>query len=469
LVRVSLGLVAVTCSILVTVDLLGLVPSLDDGVLEARIHLCEMLAAQTVPAIERNDLGSVRAAMQVAVARNEDLLSAGLRTSDGRLAIDVADHGELWDPDSEHGNASAQISMPLFKRGRRWGTIEVRFERVGRSGWLAAFQRRPALRILLFVAISGFVSYLLYMRRTLRHLDPSAVIPSRVQNALDVMAEGVMLVDSEERIVLVNTAFTNRVGRPLGSLMATRASKLGWRLPKDADPDRSFPWVEAIRTARKSTGTRLLLTTGSGEVRSFIVNGAPVLEGGNKPKGAIVTLDDVTDLERRTMELEQALRMLEKSRDDLEKSKDEIRLRNEELQILASRDPLTDVANRRAFMETYERIFERARRDDHTLCCLMADIDHFKRVNDNHGHQMGDEIIRRVADVLKSTVRGSDAVCRYGGEEFCIVLVDTAIEGAAVVGERIRAGVAAPDFADIPVTLSLAYRHSPLGRRRSCS
>ena len=70
------------------------------------------------------------------------------------------------------------------------------------------------LRLLLLLAGTGFVAYLVYLRRTLRYLDPSQVIPTRVQAALDIMAEGVVLVDENERIVLANAAFTARAGRP---------------------------------------------------------------------------------------------------------------------------------------------------------------------------------------------------------------------------------------------------------------
>jgi diguanylate cyclase (GGDEF)-like protein len=85
----------------------------------------------------------------------------------------------------------------------------------------------------------------------------------------------------------------------------------------------------------------------------------------------------------------------------------------------------------------------------------MVDIDFFKRVNDEHGHGVGDEVIQRVAEALKGAVRSSDAVCRYGGEEFCIALPVADIEAGAMVGERVRAKIASPGFARVPVTVSV--------------
>ena len=129
----------------------------------------------------------------------------------------------------------------------------------------------------------------------------------------------------------------------------------------------------------------------------------------------------------------------------------------------ATSDPLTGVANRRAFMDAVEVAFSTARRTDRNCCCIMADIDHFKKVNDTHGHAMGDEVIQKVAQALGSQVRSSDCVSRYGGEEFCIVLPDVPIDVATQIAERIRKRIDCPDFASIPVTVSLGVSSIAFG------
>jgi diguanylate cyclase (GGDEF)-like protein len=93
----------------------------------------------------------------------------------------------------------------------------------------------------------------------------------------------------------------------------------------------------------------------------------------------------------------------------------------------------------------------------------MADIDHFKKVNDEHGHAVGDEVIRLVTESMKSVIRTSDAICRYGGEEFCIALVDTSVEAATRVAERIRAKIDSPSFARVPLTVSFGVTTSGFG------
>lgn len=104
----------------------------------------------------------------------------------------------------------------------------------------------------------------------------------------------------------------------------------------------------------------------------------------------------------------------------------------------ALRDPLTGTGNRIAMDQTLSREIELARRHKHPLSLLMLDIDHFKRVNDIHGHTTGDEVLKAVADSIKGQLRNIDMVFRFGGEEFLIVLSNTSREAAAMVGERLR-------------------------------
>lgn len=123
----------------------------------------------------------------------------------------------------------------------------------------------------------------------------------------------------------------------------------------------------------------------------------------------------------------------------------------EQLTQLASQDGLTGIANRRTFDEALAREWRRSMRAEMPLSLLLLDIDRFKALNDSQGHQKGDECLRRVASVLRSTVRrASDLAARYGGEEFVLLLPDTDATGAESVAERVRAeieGLALPHAA----------------------
>ncbi|SDY98721.1 GGDEF domain-containing protein [Pseudomonas sp. NFIX28] len=125
----------------------------------------------------------------------------------------------------------------------------------------------------------------------------------------------------------------------------------------------------------------------------------------------------------------------------------------------ALRDPLTDTGNRIAMDQTLQREIDMARRHLHPLSLLMLDIDHFKRINDSHGHSAGDEVLKAVAATIKAQLRNVDMVFRFGGEEFLILLSNTGRDAAAMVGERLRQAAQAKDYwADgtlIELTVSL--------------
>ena len=110
---------------------------------------------------------------------------------------------------------------------------------------------------------------------------------------------------------------------------------------------------------------------------------------------------------------------------------------------LARTDELTGLANRRAFVEMGTAAVDQARRYDRALALVMVDIDYFKRINDTHGHAAGDEVLRSVARVIKETARVADTPGRLGGEEFALLLPETAVAAASTLAERLRHDVAA--------------------------
>ncbi|SIO08710.1 diguanylate cyclase [Sulfurivirga caldicuralii] len=108
----------------------------------------------------------------------------------------------------------------------------------------------------------------------------------------------------------------------------------------------------------------------------------------------------------------------------------------------ARTDPLSTLLNRRGLMEALKRLVSEAEESDTPFAVIMCDIDHFKRINDNYGHTVGDSVIRYVARVLKNETKGQDLVARLGGEEFVVVLPNTSYEGARHVAEKIRETIA---------------------------
>ena len=135
----------------------------------------------------------------------------------------------------------------------------------------------------------------------------------------------------------------------------------------------------------------------------------------------------------------------------------ELKLANETIAQLARTDALTGLANRRTLHEALQREIARARRLGEPLSVIIADLDHFKSINDEYGHMTGDQALAQAAAVFGSQLRPYDLAARYGGEEFVLLLPGASTEGAITVAERVRKGIADIQLAGCPrrITASL--------------
>lgn len=179
--------------------------------------------------------------------------------------------------------------------------------------------------------------------------------------------------------------------------------------------------------------------------RTFEVTITPLAGGGAAGRSALL-LRDVTERER----MERELRHTHEALRDV----------NEELERLAHTDALTGLANRRHFMERLGAELERADRYARPLALVVLDLDHFKAVNDTHGHAAGDDVLRAAAEALRSVCRDVDLPARIGGEEMALLLPETDRSGARTVAERVRTRIerrshTAPDGSSFGVTASM--------------
>ncbi len=149
---------------------------------------------------------------------------------------------------------------------------------------------------------------------------------------------------------------------------------------------------------------------------------------------------------------------LVKMRSRLSQQKKDLQEALERIQTLATRDALTGLFNRRAMLETLTLEAHRVQRGGGSMCLALIDLDHFKRINDTHGHAAGDRVLCRFADTAREELRATDVLSRWGGEEFMLLLPATSMPAARVGIERVRARLAATPFDDIApgmtVTLS---------------
>jgi diguanylate cyclase (GGDEF)-like protein len=165
--------------------------------------------------------------------------------------------------------------------------------------------------------------------------------------------------------------------------------------------------------------------------RQLVLNAAPISDVGGAVRGCMVTVNDMSALHRANEALREAM-------GELAASKQEVEQKNLELERLATRDPLTGALNRRAFHAAFEVALREARSAGSALSCMMVDIDHFKSINDSHGHGVGDRVIQEVARKLQESARGTDLVCRWGGEEFCVVVAGLSAAESTEFAERLR-------------------------------
>jgi len=299
------------------------------------------------------------------------------------------------------------------------------------------------LGLVVFVFCAALIAFHVILQRLLVSL--SRVMPARFKSALDSLAEGLLMMDREGRIVMANEAFTRSTGRTAEDLIGRSVSDLPW-ITKDDDALEPYPWRACLKDGEPRNGAILGLPWNDRE-RTFVVSASPIRDENGDQKGVIASFDDVTRLEQRATELSSALQTMRKSAED-------VRAQNRHLERLATRDPLTGCLNRRSFFEKFEQHWARSARSKHRIACMMVDIDHFKSINDNHGHAMGDRVLQQVGETLQRAVREGDVVARYGGEEFCIVMPHSSLAEVELSAEHIRQEITRVQVEAVRITAS---------------
>ncbi len=444
--RISFGLICLTMGVLLAADLLGLTPRSREQLLENRQKFAETLSVQLSLSTRQQDMQVLRDMLWAVVNRNDELVSAAIRRADGVMLIEMGEHQRAWRLESDRHWNTSHFQVPLYKGNQPFGQLELRFKTLDDElpHLLLGGLSLPWIG---FIALLGFSGYWLLIRRCLRFLDPAAVIPARVRAALDSLAEGILILDEQDRIVLANAAFAAKTQRPEQELLGRKACELGWLRLHNREPVPVLPLNEALPQAFCDGGVPLLFMGQNNQERVFMVHGTPLFDDDGRERGVLASFDDVTELENRNHEMKQMVRQLEQS-------KEKVLAQNRQLHRLATRDPLTGCMNRRSFFERFSAEFSLAQEEQRELCCIMTDIDHFKNVNDSHGHGMGDQVISLVAGLLQNAVREEDMVGRYGGEEFCILLPGMDITQAEQVAERCRKRIELQRQLELKITAS---------------
>ncbi|MEZ6061186.1 MAG: ATP-binding protein [Planctomycetaceae bacterium] len=300
--RISIGLVCSMLGILLAANYVGLLPDRERMIIGHRAQVAESLAFSASALIQQDNIDGLSAVMKGLVDRHDDLQSVGIRNHSDGLLVDSGRHGELWPADQPITSDAEHMQVPLTRGDdAQWGQIELCFAPLHTSGWWAPL-RSQLVVLLAFCAIGGFFAFRTFLRFVLKNLDPSRAVPRRVREALDILAEGLMIVGVDDRILLANKALASVTGQDAESLIGRKASELGFRCRV---PGGSQPWTEAFAQEKSLSNVTMDYFAADG-ARIFNVNCSPLLGNGGKNRGVMVTFDDVTTLEQHKIELRAA-------------------------------------------------------------------------------------------------------------------------------------------------------------------
>ncbi|MBN2549397.1 MAG: diguanylate cyclase [Anaerolineales bacterium] len=262
-------------------------------------------------------------------------------------------------------------------------------------------------------SIAGLL--MLYALYGSRFMD---VVPVARNAMIEHMADGVLVLDAQGHLLDYNPAAQEIFGLEQANLGSPARAALA-------------RWPEAAALLEN------LGQAGAAEFRSgeppkyYDLQLTPLADGQNQPSGLLVALRDIT----QRVQAEQALAQ---ANQQLEQQLQEIEVLQAALREQAIRDALTGLYNRRYLLDALERVLNQAERQAHPVGILLVDIDHFKAVNDTYGHPSGDAYLAGFAHLLQQHFRKSDILCRYGGEEFLIVLPASSLEASAQRAEELR-------------------------------
>lgn len=413
-----------------------------------RLATCEQLALGCSLQINDQDYRGVQLLLDQFMQRSEALGMVRLVRFDGLVIHEI---GRQIDVDSHADDNASQvvtanyIQVPIMRGTRQWGRLEAGYTDDLATAQLWRIGEALTLTLTLNMLTFGFL-----LRRSLAVLDSGNAVPRRVRNTLDTIAGGVVILGSDGKIVMANEAFQASSNRTIDQLVGSQLKEIAFR-----SDDGSLPWEQAVADRQRKSGATLFLQDGHNE-RCFVVNATPIFDAKDNVAGTLVSFEDVTTLEQQKQSLIHAL-------DELEASKNQIHQQNVRLQELASRDALTGAFNRRALFEQLEILWNQDSDERRALSCIMFDVDHFKKLNDNHGHAVGDQVLRDVSRTIQQAVPEPGVVGRYGGEEFCVVLPNMNAIQATEVGEAVRLAIETNLAEPYAVTASIGVSSCEFG------
>ena len=304
--QVALGQVGLLVSLLLGALLLGLVPDRENALRHGRAALAETIALDTSILDAQESSVQFKDRLELIVNRTEDLKSAAVRTINQQLAVEVGQHETFWKPMRGEHSSRTQVRVPIFRGQEKWGHLELRFGSESAFG-VFTFAHSQVVALIAYLSVAGFFVFYFYLGRMLRHLDPTRAIPARVKSALDTMAEGLLVLDLDGNIVLANSAFAEMVGKEVDAILGQKSFVFGWESEDgSAVSVEDAPWIRCLKTGIAERNQSVCLYDANVQRRTFLVNCSPVMTTDQQHGGVLVSLDDVTQLEEKKVELASA-------------------------------------------------------------------------------------------------------------------------------------------------------------------
>jgi len=257
------------------------------------------------------------------------------------------------------------------------------------------------------VPLTFGISSIMYAYVIFRHQFMD-LVPVARGRLIENMSDGVLVLDVQGRIVDINPAMETFLDAPPPSFIGKNIS------------EALNIWSESTEHLLTGPDTRTELRLSNKTSRYLDLRVTPLYDDDKTLSGRLIIFRDITDRKEVEKDLRHAL-------DRLQTQLIEIGILQSQLREQAIRDALTNIFNRRYMEETLERELARAMREVYPLCIVMMDIDHFKDVNDTYGHEAGDTVLKKLADLITTQSRQGDFVCRFGGEEFVLVMPNISI------------------------------------------
>jgi diguanylate cyclase (GGDEF)-like protein/PAS domain S-box-containing protein/putative nucleotidyltransferase with HDIG domain len=399
----------------------GVLPSGDTELMERRISISEQLANSSAILLASHDFETID--NQIESLQKTGVRGIRIRRFDGLILYSSKLHESFWTTSRKASGLNDCVTVPVIRNSQHWADCEISFAPVE---WWKRDWASYALLIGLGIALNG-ASFIVFLFRVLSVLDPNSAVPKRVRNTLDTIVGGVVVLDASGRIMLVNDSFSKATGIDSENLIGSRLESLPWKSLEEG----SYPWDRVLLNRERVTGTKLYLQCGNNQVNCFVTNATPIFDTSDKMSGALLSFEDITEMEHQREQLMDTL-------EDLEFSREQIRRQNDALRELASRDALTGALNRRALFENLDALWQRSTSLKEPFVAIMMDVDHFKKLNDTHGHAAGDAVLRQLVQVVAKSIDTDHLLGRYGGEEFCLLLPNTRIEEGNRIAEHVR-------------------------------